>query len=526
MSGTEFNSNDTPSPAAEFRPVAVIDIGASSIRMAVAEIGQDGSIRILEKLVQGVSLGKDTFTRGTIRKQTIEACVKVLRAYQAKLREYQITRPEQVRVVATSAVREAANRLLFLDRIFIATGLKVEPVNEAEIVRMTYLGIQPLLQREPRLADRTTVICEVGGGSTDVLILRRGDVLHSDIYRLGSLRLRETIEALGAAPANIRQLMESQIDRTVEQMKQATDGDQVELLALGGDIRFAASQLIAEQPPGAVLSLELSALRKFTDELLQQDVDSLIQRFHLSLPEAESVGPALLTYTRMAEAFGLERILITDFTLRDAVLREMSSRDIWTDEFVRQIIRSAMDCGRHYNIDKAHAQHVAGLAQSLFQELVDEHRLGQKFELILRLAAMLHETGLYVATRGYHKHSQYLISHSDVFGLSPRELQLVSLVARYHRRASPKPNHPGYSTLTRESRVAVRKLAAILRVADALDHSRSQRIKSFSCEVTDRHLLISVPAIEDVSLEQLELRQKGNLFEETYGVPVLLRRIT
>src|SRR6187549_1634329 len=162
-----------PVPAARsVRPVAVIDIGTSSIRMAVAEIDEAGNVKTLEKLQQAVSLGKDTFTQGQIRKQTIEECVRVLKSYRRVLAEYQITRPDQIRVVATSAVREASNRLAFIDRIFIATGLQVEPLDEAEVSRVTYLGIQPFLDSEPALKVGRTLVVEVGGGSTELLLMR------------------------------------------------------------------------------------------------------------------------------------------------------------------------------------------------------------------------------------------------------------------------------------------------------------------------------------------------------------------
>ena len=113
------------------RPVAVIDIGATSIRMAIAEIDPAGGIRPIETLSQAVTLGKDTFTQRRIRKQSIEECVRVLKSYRKLLAEYGIARQEQMRVVATSAVREAMNRLAFLDRIYIATGMVVEPLDEA-----------------------------------------------------------------------------------------------------------------------------------------------------------------------------------------------------------------------------------------------------------------------------------------------------------------------------------------------------------------------------------------------------------
>lgn len=524
---TSVPSQSDPA-ATEVRLVAVIDIGASSVRMAIAEIDSTGHVKILERLVQGVSLGKDTFTRRGIRKSTIEECVRVLRAYQKKLKEYRFSQTDQIRVVATSAVQEATNRLRFLDRVFIATGLTVEPIDEAEIARITYLGIQPELEAEPSLAGRTTVIAEVGGGTTDVLILKSGDVIHSHNYRLGSLRLRETIRPFRNELSKVRDIMESHIDRTVEQIRSHATGNEVQLLALGGDIRFAASQLAGKlERTGDAKRLPLKDLREFTDTLLATDVDRIIERYHLSLPDAESLGPALLAYVRMAESLDATEVLVSDFTLRDAVLNEMSSRErLLSEDFQRQILNSAVELGRRYSINEAHALHVEKLARTLYHQLIEEHRLTEpKFELILRAAAVIHEVGLFVATRGYHKHSYYIVTNSEIFGLSPGDLRLVALVARYHRRASPKPTHEGYSTLDRHERIIVCKLAAILRVADALDHSRSQRIEKFECELTADRLVISVPDVEDVSLEQLELGQKGALFEETYGLQVLLRRM-
>lgn len=508
------------------RPVAVIDIGASSIRMAIAEINSSGDVRILERLVQGVSIGKDTFTDRVIRKRTIEECVRVLRAYQKKLSEYQFTSNEQIRIVATSAVREATNRLRFLDRIYIATGLTVEVINEAEIARITYLGIQPELE-EANLSGRTTTIAEVGGGTTDVLILRDGDVLHSYNYRLGALRLRETIKSFRNELPKVRSIMESHVDRVVERLRGHVPNDSVQLLALGGDIRFAASQLSAEELSTRVRRLPVADLRKFTDSLLKLDVDRIIEKYHVSLPDAESLGPALLAFVRMADSFGVDEILISGFTLRDAVLNEMSSRRRqWSDDFQRQILNSAVELSRRYNINEPHALHVSKLAERLYHELADEHRLSSpKFSLILRVAAIVHEMGLFISTRGYHKHSYYLVTNSEIFGLSPKDLRLVALVARYHRRASPKQTHDGFSSLDRKERIIVCKLGAILRVADALDHSRSQRIKQLQCEVAGRRLVVSVPDVDDLSLEQLELRQKGALFEETYGLQVLLRKV-
>ena len=248
-----------------------------------------------------------------------------------------------------------------------------------------------------------------------------------------------------------------------------------------------------------------------------------MHRYHLSFPEAETVGSALLTYVMLARAFSLEHILVTNTNLRDGLLQEMAVGQVWTQEFRQQIIRSSLNLGAKYNFDEAHAGHVARLVSRLFEQLQREHQLDPRHEALLHVAALLHEVGAYVSNRSMHKHSMYLIRNSEIFGLGKRNLLLVALVARYHRRASPQPTHEGYATLNREERVAVAKMAALLRVAAALDESRSQRIHDFSCSVEDSRLVISIPRAEDLSLEQLAMRQNGSLFEEIFGLRVLLR---
>ncbi|MFM8253176.1 MAG: exopolyphosphatase [Planctomycetota bacterium] len=506
------------------RTVAVIDIGTTSIRMAIAEISPKGTVRNLERLSQPASLGKDTFIRGAISKSTIEDCVRILQSYRHVLEEYRVTGADQIRVVATSAVREAINRLAFLDRIYIATGLQIEPLDEAEVNRLTYLGILPLLQAEPTLASSNTLVVEVGGGTTEVLAMRQANVTFSHTYRLGSLRLRETLAAYQTPTGKQRRIMETQIQKTVESIREQLHVDgPIELIAMGGDVRFAAAQILSSAPQNTLLRLPLAELEKFTDAMLELTDDAIISRFHLSGPDAETLGPALLTYVLLARVFQLDQILVPPTSLRDGLVTEMAVPDAWTEEFSSQIIRSAVDLGLRYSFDEAHARHVAELASSLFEQLQDEHRLEPRYLTLLYLAALLHEIGLYVSQRSYHKHSLYLILHSELFGIGHRDQLLLALVARYHRRAAPKPEHEGYVTLDRDARVVVSKLAAILRVAIALDDSRSQRVHEISCRRENGRLIINVPELDDLSLEQLALRQNSSLFEETFGCSVFIR---
>lgn len=511
--------------SSEVTTVAVVDIGTTSIRLAIAEISAEGAVTSLDQLAQAVHLGKDTFTRGRIQKKTIENCVRILKSYRHILNEYGVTRSENIRVVATSAVREARNRLAFLDRIFSATGFLVEPLDEAEVNRITYLSIQPILKMDQQFSELPVVITEVGGGSTEVLIVQGTDVVYAQSYRLGSIRLQEQLGQYHVPQMNQYSFMENQIERTVGEVIGNVPDGPVQLIALGGDIRFAASQLIPDWVPGTLGRLSVKKLRHLTEKILGLSVDELVRKYRLTYPDAETLGPTLLADLKFAQALKLDDVFISDVNLRSGLLQEFSGHGLWTEEFIVQMTRSAIALGQKFSVDESHALHVAKLCRVLFRELQSEHGLSSQFEGILFVAALLHEVGQFVGTAAFHKHSMYIIRNSELFGLGKANLLLIALVARYHRRASPASNHEGYNSLDREQRIAVSKLAAILRVADALDYSHSQRVQEIRCSQEESRFVIAAPAVDDLSLEQLALRQKGGLFDEIFGMQVLLRTV-
>ena len=532
--GNETTRNETPArqePVAEAArganafPLAVIELGTSAIRMAIGESDGGTFVRVLEQLVRGVSLGKDTFTTGEIQRKTLQECVKVLKSYRRKLKEYQCSDPKHIRIVATSAVREAANRMEVLDRIYIATGFAVELIDDAEIARVTYLGVRPLLQNDTTLADVTTVVAEVGGGNTEVLVLKGKDIVHSQPYRLGSLRLQQMVLQSQASRSRAGSIMIGQIDRTVEPLIELVPrGKPVEFVALGGDMRFAARVLGIDFKSIPLTRISVEDVEKLTSRLLSLTVDRIMQKYHIELSQAETLVPALLANLRLAQLLNCQTLLISGFNLRDALLQGMLRTNDWSADFCDQILNSALELARKYQVDLQHARHVADLARRLFRSLQSEHRMDARCETLLYAAALLHETGLFVGLSGYHKHSYYLIMNSELFGLNALDHQLVAMIARYHRRASPKPTHETFARLDRDSRVIVSRLAGILRVAVALDHTGSQRVRDIECTIEKNRLVVTVtnPA-GDLSLERMELRQKASLLEDTFGLGVLLR---
>ena len=342
--------------------IAVIDIGTGAIRMAIAEIKEDGSVYALERLSQAVTLGKDTFQTRNIQKSTMEECVRILKSYRRRLDEYQITRDDQIRVAATSAVREADNRLAFTDRIFIATGFEVSPLDEAEVNRITYQGIRPYLAAKPNLDEAQTIVTEIGGGTTELLLVQKGNVLFSGNYRLGALRLREMLKGYRVPLSKERTIMENQISRVIQQIVHEVPVDKsVILVVLGGDVRFALAQLRPDDEipdpgnsPDELDRLKVSELSKFTDKILQKDEDELVQEYHLSFTDAETLGPALLAYTKLAEAYQQKHIYVTKANFRDGLLKEMADQSNWSEEFNQQVLRSTIDFGKRFDFDETH----------------------------------------------------------------------------------------------------------------------------------------------------------------------------
>ena len=509
----------------DLRLKAVIDVGSTSIRMVVAQIDGDLGIQPLDTLNQSVTIGSDTFSRGQISVGTTEDWVKVLRNFSTVLKGYNIDLRRDVRAVATSAVREARNRNEFLDRIYMATGINVEVIEGTEVNRLTFLGIQPLLRSHAVLQSGRLLVAEVGGGSTELLGLEDGRVSFAHTYRMGSFRLRETLEALHAPETSQQKVLETEIDSGVRQFREAvgTSQKKPKLLLMGGEARFAATWILKEADINRLHPLKVTDLAALGRRVMNMEAENIAKKYHLAYEEAETLGPALQIYLRLADAFNLKKLYVCGVTLREGLLAEAASGSAWTEDFVEQILHSIREIGRRYHVDEAHAACVTENALSLFHALRDEHKLGYHQQVILAVAAQLHDIGMFIGSSSHHKHSKYIIENCDIFGLGEEDIKLVALITRYHRRALPRPGHTDYNALTREDRLVVNKLSAILRVADALDRSHTQSLRNPTIRLSESRLVIEVPAGSEVSAEKRALAMKGQMFEQVYGKSVALR---
>ena len=503
--------------------IGVLDMGASAIRLVVAEIDAKRNVRVIEEASRGVLLGRDTFSGGVIRSQTVDAALEALDGFRQIMDGYGVV---NIRAVATSAVREARNADMFLDRVQGRTDIRFEIINEAEESRLAYLAVRDALRRHPAFRAARTLLIEVGGGSTSLSALRRGQPTRSGVYPLGSVRLRQQLDLRRHTPELQVALLNRYIANVVEEIRVEIPLDRVtHVIAIGGDVRFVAAQLSDGDSDGQVPEIGRQRFLDFCSEIERLDEDSLVDRFRLSADHLETLLPALLVYRRLVSETAARSVIVSRASLRAGVLidvAEPKSR-LSAEDFAHQVLASADTLGHRYRFDREHGHHVAMLAVRLFDQLRDEHGLGERERLLLQVAALLHDVGMYISLRAHHKHSQYILSASQIFGLSDDETAIVSNIVRYHRRGLPQDSHLPFIALDRTDRLTVNKLAAILRLVNALDAEHAQKVRDARLVRNATTWTLELESEGDLTMEQQAATARADMFAQVYGRAPIVR---
>jgi len=519
----ESNLPGQPTPAsASAKTVAAIDVGSNAIRMAVAEVLDDGRVAVLEQFQRASRMGQDTFRRGRLGAESMRAAVAVLRDYKQRLELYRV---ERIRAVATSAVREAANGDNFLDRVFLASGLNVEMIGTPEESRLTVSAVLHAVGEALGINRGGSLIVDVGGGSTLLTMLEDGEIANSVALRLGSVRLQEILASSAEPPGRLAELLRYHVSSAISAAQRLFSLESSQsFVAVGGDARFAAHHIGKPTESAGLYVVARNDFDKLVRRCERLPEEELSRRYGLPFAEAETLNPALAIYLKLLDESRAEEMIVSHVSMRDGLLLELA-RSVTGEEdeaVLEGVIHSAVTLGKKYRVDAAHAKNVSELAVRLFDELEADHGLGARHRLLLQVAGLLHEVGGFVSNMAHHKHSYYLIRNSEIFGLGRNEIEIVAQIARYHRRSPPKSSHVEYMSFPREARVVINKLAAILRVADALVQGRPKKADSLRFERQGDELVVHIPCEGDLILEERELAAKGDLFEDIFGMRVRL----
>ena len=503
-------------------PVAAIEIGSTGIRLLIASIDETGSVNVLDRAGKPSRIGRDVFTTGSIGRDAIRESVAVLLSFRELLNGYGIE-PDRTKVIATSALREAANRDTFLDRVQLQTGFKIRVVEDIEENHLMYLAVQQALQDERKLLSRNNaMVLEVGGGTTEIMLLRRGKMVSSHSLHIGTLRLEEQMREAGASKQYLQEYLESNIKNACDLMTEDIPLETIKsFIVVGSDARLAAYYVSGKNYEGYSL-LDRAGFMAFASSAAAMSVEDLIATYHLPWAEAEGLGPGLMIESLFLARTGAEELIIPKVSIREGLLlAESKGLDPAVEEELRrQIVASAQALGKRFHYDEAHAHNVASLSVRLFDSTAEEHGMKRHERLLLETAAFLHDIGTYIRSSGHHRHGEYIVSNSEIFGSKERHQHHINVV-RYIG-GGPSPAHVNYISLPREDRITVMKLSAILRVADALDRNHTGRMYDARFEKNGDRLIIRSARNLDFSLERLSLADKGDLFEDVFGLSPII----
>ncbi len=513
---TENKHDDTP------RLVSVIDIGSTAIRVVVAQIHKDLTWTTVDRASRPLSLGRDVFMTGYLSTDSMRDAVRILKSFKELLGGWRIA-PDDVRIIATAAIREAKNRDTFLDRVQIRTGFRIDIVEGIEENHLTYIAVQHAINDlRPQFARSSAMILEVGGGTTEIMLLQRGRMVGAHSLRIGTLRVEQQVQPNLTDSDRIEEYLRENIRVNREVLNTELRLDRIRyFVAVGGDARIAAAR-VGHKEGEHFSVIERERFDTFLRDLQRRSLDECVRELRLTYTEVEGLVPALVTYKLFMDATAADQLIVPDVSIREGVLLNFTvgTHHPMREEFSEQVINSTVGLGRKYHFDEHHGMHVAKLSVSLFDQFSAEHGIEGHGRLLLEVAAIIHDIGNFVRASGHHKHGQYIIENSEIFGLSRSDIRIVANVVRYHRGGTPSSGHTNYVSLRREHRMLVLKLAALLRVADALDRGHVQRVRSFQLEQGDEDVVLHCEYSGDISIEEYGLRLKGRLFEEVFGYGV------
>ncbi len=520
---------------------AALDLGSNALRLRIVEahapsssreqlslLPEPGSSwRDIVSLRAPVRLGSEVFVTGRLAAASIGAACAALREFRQSMDAAKV---DAYRATATSAVREASNGLTLVERARREAGIELEVIEGIEEARLIQLAVV----RRLGLADRRALLVDVGGGSTELTFLDRGRSAWAISLPIGTVRLLETyLRGAKTVDRGRQKLLFEGIDRALAEAVPALSKIRFEVVVgTGGSV-----DTLVELAPmkggwsGYPRAIDVPLLKPLLGKLFAQTPEQRRETYGLRPDRADTIVTATSIFLRVAELFQAPAIVAPGVGLKEGILEELIDKyfDRWDEESeASNVIEACIRLGKRYGFDQAHGEHVASLAMSLFDDMAGYHGFGERERLLLRAAALLHDIGDYVRYDGHHKHSYYLIQHSDIMGLSPDERAIVANVARYHRKSAPDPSHPNFRELDKEARSKVRALAAILRIADALDREHLGKVKSVRAEIDGRgrRMFLHLTGDEDRELEEWTVRAKSELLRDVFDLETVLANAT
>ncbi|HZZ72522.1 MAG TPA: Ppx/GppA phosphatase family protein [Pirellulales bacterium] len=502
--------------------LAAIDIGSNSMRLIVAEPLRDGTYRILDEERESTRLGRSLNSTGRLAPDAIEHTLTALRNFKKIAEGFQVA---ELRTIATCAVREAANGAELCQRAKEEVGVEIEVISSDLEAHLAFFSVQ----RAFDLTDKNTVVADIGGGSTEIVLASGGVIEGVYSTPLGAVRLTEQFPGSDqgvATPQSHAELIAA-IDRCLRKTVPKPFFIPHLLIGSGGTFTSLGEMIMAakgqQNIPIRGYAVTRAQVSHLLDRLRKLPVKARKSIPGLSPDRADIIVAGLAVIDRLMLRFHVNVLQIHSRGVRDGLLLTMIDQSLGhasEDPRDREtaVERFAAACSG----DALHGGQVAKLAGRIYEQLVELFPLDPTDRPFLEAAARLQDVGYLINYDQHHKHSYHLILNSRLAGFRPRELELIANIARYHRGAEPKKRHENFAKLNKAERNRVRRLAAILRIAGGLDRSHTQQVRDVLVSRAENTLLFRAVAEENPEVDIWGARRRSEFFEQVFHVALAI----
>ena len=503
---------------------AVIDVGSNAMRWQIAVVDHPKHYRIVAQDRQPVRLGRQVFQTGKLNSQAVDAALRVLKDFRSAADRYRV---KAMRAAGTSALREASDSRKFINRAR-AVGIPLEVLSEQDEARLISIGIMSGLRFHLPLG----LFLDIGGGSVELTVADPANTFCLFSLPLGAVRLTESFLTVDPPRHKDIKILREHIGAQLKSVARRIQKEKFTMaFGSGGTVTALAETDTRVGGAGkdtSLIVLRRQRLRALLDLLIGRPAAERAQMISGDPKRADIIVAGGIVLYEIMSAIELDYLFVSRRGLRDGLMVDLLQRSYrgsgaWHPDADRA--ESLEQVCQKYSYDVGHSRQVSQLALNLFYQLQALHKLPEKYASILHAAAMLHDIGMFIADGKHHKHSYYLIKSSGMKSFSKPDLELVANVARYHRKAHPSQKHLGFSQLSPVDKDVVRKLSSLVRVADALDFRRQQRVESVSCTLDkSKTLTLQVASTANVKDEIEWAAKKGRLIQEVFNVGLIVQK--
>lgn len=500
---------------------AAVYIGTYEISMKIFELSSRRKIRKIDLIRRRIDLGRDTLSHNAVSADTMNELCGILEEFVGVMRSYQVTASK---AFAGPFLNDASNKLFLLGQIKTRTGLPVTILSNSEQRFMSYRAVASLPDFENYTKEGAAVV-DIGGASLQITLFDQGEVVTTQHLILGTVRLREKLSVLsGETAASYRQQIRELVDKEMEVFRSMyMKNRQIKNMILIGDYCSNLVKRILKKKDNTVVSIE--TFLKFINKISAYGREKIVEELDLFDENDSLLIPALLLVKQTAETLSSDTVWIPGSSINDGIAYEYAQKSkIFTHihDFDHDVKTAAIYMAKRYESYSPHVKGQLVICDTLFDAVKKVAGLSRRDKLLLEIASILHDCGKYISSVTAAECSYEIIMASEIIGLTHEEREIIASSVLYNVHELP-PYEELADKLSEESYLTVGKISQILRLANALDRSHQQKVRSIKAAVKNRQLVVTAMTTEEIVLEKQVFESKADGFEEIYSIRPVIR---